>query len=369
MAPTLASPTVLTKSQLLCEQLKRELAISPFAAGAKFYSVDEVSRRFSVSPATAQKVVAGLVKSGYLSSQRGRGYFLQNKPRRDDLHAMFKTAVKPDRLVYVNVHTDPPSKLFEGLQGACEPHGYRLEVLNVSSADFLDAANDPSVAGLIVIPYHADSRVAQVRKPKISIGHWPRTQDADVISFIADAEEAGAQAVSHLCGLRHERIALIAAQDEEGIVPKYVAQLIAGFRRGYQKYGLNWSDDLIYVSMEKRDEQVCREFLDTFQQRGITAAMMANWGSTATIYREFVATSRRFPDDLSIIGYGHHAFQQFVRPQPMTHFDLKMRAIAQQAAKMLIEHVLKKRPLPQQRYVTFPVDLLVGESTAMRNIA
>jgi len=358
---------VLTKSQHLGEQLKQELASEQLILGQRFYSIPEVSERYSVSPATAYKVVSGLVRDGYLRSHRGKGYFIEKKPGDGKLNRRFRARVQTRTLLLVNDfdNVQPPAKVMAGIQQACGGAEYRLEVVSAEAANFVEIAQRDDVAGLIHCVDHKVPDVRKVSKPQICIGHWSNPDDG-VISFIADAETAAMQAVRHLCGLGHQRIAFIVGDTNPATTTTaYCGQIAAGLRRGYQTYGLKWSDDSLFVNLDCPEDQIIDEFVRTFREKQITAAFVPAWSGVLQLVRRLRQDGLSVPKDLSVVCYGEDPLTPHIQPA-MTSFDLFIRSIAQQAGQILIEHDRDGKPLPKTRFVTFPVELLVRQSTALR---
>jgi GntR family transcriptional regulator len=71
------------------ERLRTLLREGTFAPGEKFLTEREVAERFSISRATANKVLSGLVAGGALEFRKGVGTFVKEPPRLDyDLRAL-----------------------------------------------------------------------------------------------------------------------------------------------------------------------------------------------------------------------------------------------------------------------------------------
>ena len=123
-------PRTLTKAEQVREQLKAELAsLSRLGEGDRFLSLSEVCAQYSVSLATAHKVVHGLVQQGYLKAQRGKGYFVARKPSGSDLHTLFKAVAATSatrKILLVNDfdETAMPATVMAGVQDACRASRY-----------------------------------------------------------------------------------------------------------------------------------------------------------------------------------------------------------------------------------------------------
>lgn len=354
---------VLSKSEHLGEKLKRELASDELSLGQRFYSIPQVSRRYAVSHATAYKVVSGLVKDGFLRSHRGKGYYVEKKPAGGSA-AEPSTQLRTLMLVNDFGESSPPVKVLAGIQDACREAGYRFEIISLGDKGFLDLAARGDVAGLILGHGYEGAPVGRVGKPKICIGHWSNPDDG-VISFIADAERAAMELVRHLCGLGHQRIAFLLGEAPTPVAMAFCGQVVAGLRRGCQMYGLEWDEGLLYANLRRPEPQLIEDFVSTFQEKRITAAFVPTWSAVLQLVRRLRHKGLSVPDDLSLVAYGEDELTPHIQPA-MTSFDLFIRDIARQAAQMLIENDRDGKPLPKTRFVTFPVELLVRKSTALR---
>lgn len=356
---------VLSKSEHLGEKLKQELASSQLVRGERFYSIPQVSERYAVSPATAYKVVSGLVKDGYLRSHRGKGYFIEKKPAGGKSSSPATAAVARTLLLVNDFgESSPPSKVLAGIQDACQESGYRFEIISLIDFNLTEISRREDVAGLILGVDRVGTSIGRIAKPKICIGHWSDPDDG-VISFVADAERAAMEAVRHLCGLGHQRIGFLLGVAPARVAMPFCGQVVAGLRRGCQMYGLDWDEGLLYTDQRRPESELVEEFASTYREKQITAAFVPTWTAVLQLIRRLRRDGLAVPEDLSLVAYGEDELTPHIQPA-MTSFDLFIRDIARQAGRMLIEHDRDGKPLPRTRFVTFPVELLVRQSTVLR---
>jgi DNA-binding LacI/PurR family transcriptional regulator len=362
-------PRTLTKAEQVREQLKAELAsLSRLGEGDRFLSLSEVCAQYSISLATAHKVVHGLVKQGYLKAQRGKGYFVARKPSDSDVHALFKTvsaSASTRKILLVNDFDGEvglPATVLAGVQDACRASRYVCEISPISSEQLVEAVEQPDVAGIVLVEDRRGTPLRLIKKPKIVVGHWSDPADG-VISFVADAERAGIETVRHLCGLGHHRIAFLAGACEETLTESFMGQAVAGMRRGFQSYGLNWADAYVRASLKVDHRQMIESFVSSFRDHKITAAFVPAWSTLAVLIQELRMHDLDVPKDLSLVAYGWSPTLAEVLQPPMTTFDLFVRDIARKATEVIIEFDRDAKPLPRNRFVTFPIELTPGKST------
>ena len=354
----------LTKSKYLGEQLKRELASWEHGKGTKFYTIPQIKDRFSVSPVTAFKAVSGLVKDGYLTSRRGSGYFVANRPVFDDLHPSFRSSASQTKRILLIGDSDEITKpkMSAGLGDACSKAKYRLELLAFDTPDLTEIANEPDVAGIVIEAGQRTIPLAQINKPKIVIGHWPNLDDG-VRCFIADAEQASIDTVSYLCGLGHRRIAILMAdlKSDWQLPDENIAHFVAGFRKGYRVYNLPWDEDLIRVNRQRPQREYVSELVHCFREKEITAAFIPEWGTMIAFIQELHRSGMDVPGDISLVVYGESEFSKYIHPR-LTTFDVFIRDISRKAGEVIIGYDRDGTELPAQKYVKFPAELIVGES-------
>lgn len=365
MTVTMSSET-LTKSKYLGERLKQELASWEQKKGKKFYTIPQIKDRFSVSPVTAFKAVSGLVKDGYLTSRRGSGYFVANKPVFDDLHPSFKSSASQTKRILLIGDSEEITqpKMSAGLRDACSKAKYRLELLPFDTPDLTSISNEPDVAGIVIEAGQRTIPLAQINKPKIVIGHWPNLDDG-VRCFIADAEQASIDTVSYLCGLGHNRIAILLAdlRSDWQLPDENISHFVAGFRKGYQIYNLPWDEDLIWVNRQRPQREYICELVHSFREKEITAAFIPEWGTMIAFIQELHRSGMDVPADISLVAYGDSEFSKHIYPR-LTTFDVFIRDISRKAGEVIIGYDRNEIELPTQKYVKFPAELIIGESAA-----
>ena len=142
-----------------------------------------------------------------------------------------------------------------------------------------------------------------------------------------------------------------------------ISQLVAGLRRGFNTYGLTWDENLLKINRSTNQHEYVQKFVKTFRDENITAVFVPHWSTIMILMQELSEHQLSIPKDLSLVAYGEAEMTPYMRPKA-TRFELNISSIAEQAAKMIIEHDRDNTPLPSRKYISFPVELLIGKSTA-----
>ena len=183
-----------------------------------------------------------------------------------------------------------------------------------------------------------------------------RVESLDLPSIVPDDTSGITQAVEHLVGLGHTRIAHLAGPHTTSTG----AARSRAFRHAVRDAGL--ADDLI-VECPYWQEASGAAALRTLLDRGaeFTAVVAGNDLIALGCYDVFAERGIACPDQISVVGYNDIPFLDKLRP-PMTtiripHFDL-----GAEAARMLLGCI--NEPARRPGSVLLPVSLVVRGSTA-----
>jgi DNA-binding LacI/PurR family transcriptional regulator len=203
--------------------------------------------------------------------------------------------------------------------------------------------------------HHQDWRVELLKKqhyPFVMIG---RCEDNTGLSFIdLDFEEAVVLAVDHLVGLNHKRIAIFNSGTlrQEGYGP--AVRSFQGMERALEKHAV----DLMLFEAETLPEAV-----SALTESNVTAAIFAVHTLPMTdVLRPVIQRGYRVPEDLSIICLqGDEIAKNLIHPMTSVSFDIN--AVADRAAKMLIDQLEGRSSEVEQ--LVLPPQLSVRESTVL----
>ena len=159
----------------------------------------------------------------------------------------------------------------------------------------------------------------------------------------------------------HQRIASLLP---DSLSPFYINRQTEGLKNAYQKFNLPWDDDLVKVYPAHNADSFYRDFAANFQKEGITAAVVGDWEKIMVLIDDLRQANFEVPRDISIMSYGDSEWSQRIRPR-ITRVDFRMETIAKQIIEALLSHIEGQKPLPAQKLITFPVQVILGHSTDM----
>lgn len=308
---------ILTKSQHLNRQLKRELASPSRVCGQRFFSIQEVSRQYQVSPASAYKVIARLVRDGYLESQRGKGYFIKNKP------AGFRPIRRrtADAMMLIGSSRPGGERLFEkyvaALEKECGRRGWQLLLARDDPEEIERLEKGRSMAGYLLVGIR---QPLSVKLDPSQVLVWTSTWCPAGWSRISpDRPKIARLAFEHLWDLGHQHTALVRLTPGRDIVEDEMGYVL-GMRSAYADLGIAWHpEDIITVGSRdgaEIDGNAADGLFDQLRQRGITGIYCMSWPLVLEIYRQAHRRGLRIGKDLSIVGSGGHDALESLNPSP-----------------------------------------------------
>ncbi len=313
-----------------------------------------------VAPETRSRVLAAIQALGYHPNRHAQRLKLGDNPARESLGIVaggqsFNVLERP----YYNIIL---AGLFE------EAHRLGQEVRFFS---FFDALTDPiffnknihrdEISALIlilpamittipdyqVILDQIEERIDNVVCLEEPIKDWP--------TVIFDRAAAARQAVEHLIGLGHQRIAFLAIQDAR----------LTGYRQTLLDHNLPYDERLIFTPdpshVLSAAYQSAVEILQA--QPRPTAIFAANDESAISAMAALHDHGVRVPEDMAIVSIDNIGLAEMIRPG-LTTVDVPKRRMASAAMQVLmLQKQFKGQPSAS---MVLPTELVIRESCGAR---
>ena len=355
----------MDKTGTLVVLLLERIESGQYPAGEAVPSERQLGEELGLSRTTIRRAIDDLVQRGRLQRQPGRGTYVATGL------APSEVAAGAQRIVSVIIPTFSNPYYGEMVNGIeKEARRYDLRVM-VGQSDYSTAsessqltqsAADPAVCGALVVPDSVEQPSNGVRqflrtdKPLVYIGRWPKTVACDGVCV--DYRMAAQQAVEHLIGLGHERIAYV-----EGLphLP------------GFSPYD-GYADVLIDRKLKLRPELVRTYALpsETAGQHAVADLVSSGARFTAIFARNDVTAmgviqglrkaGLRVPQDVSVVSIANSLWSRSLDP-PLTSVNPHPAAVGQLALRMLADRLEGAYTGPAIRTTVTP-DLIVRASTA-----
>ncbi|MDO3408814.1 LacI family DNA-binding transcriptional regulator [Saccharibacillus sp. CPCC 101409] len=255
------------------------------------------------------------------------------------------------------------AELLEGIKTALQNSGYDLVHLSTRFDDpsysFLEHCMSRNVDGVLVFGVDRDDphleELLESDMPTMFV-------DADIqgrrAGYITTENRAGImQAVEHLAGLGHSRIAFISGELDNAVG----VLRLEGYTEGMKAHGLRLKDEYVKESDYSMEGGVraMTELLELEERPTAvvcTSDMMA-FGAINVIHR----SGLNVPDDISVIGFDNTYYAEIFSPA-LTTVNQNIRSIGSHAIETLIAMVENADFEPP--VVTEPSNLIVRRTTA-----
>lgn len=277
-------------------------------------------------------------------------------------------AGKSRTLAYVMLDVANPffTDVAQGIEQAATASDLSLFLCNSDNvaareAAYLDRLEQQRVQGILITPVDPDSRtldaVASHGTPVVIVD---RTRHDDSFCSVAvDDEHGGRVALEHLIDRGHTRVAFVGGPDSLG----QVRERYAGARAAWADADLP-PDDLVALAtgaLSVAEGRNAGERLAGLPAaRRPTAAFCANDLLALGLLQQTVASGRRVPEDLAIVGYDDIDFAS-AAVVPLTSVRQPRRSLGRTATELLLDEATNSRHAHQQ--VIFTPELVAREST------
>jgi DNA-binding LacI/PurR family transcriptional regulator len=265
--------------------------------------------------------------------------------------------------------TDPASPIFlAGLAQGMEGSG--LGLLLVPDSRFRDATagtvRSAAVDGFVI--YSAvgnDPRVQAALERRLPVVTVDQPRDLPTPLVGIDDRAAARSAAAYLRELGHTRVGVLSfvtALDAEGALGLFLStERLAGYREGLAEA---WDADAVRVCRPNAPEPARRAALDLLQGDRPPTAILAM--SDVLARGALQATAElgiAVPAELSIVGFDDSPAATLGTPA-LTTVAQPHEEKGRIAAEWLVEAIEQGQPLPEDRRLILPTELIVRESTA-----
>lgn len=244
-------------------------------------------------------------------------------------------------------HADPyVNALLRGALSACDEFGYDLLLRPVPPvpAELLQMASDfigrTQVDGVILSPPASDNKVLldyldSVNVPYVRIA--PRELQGRP-AVVTDEVTASRDAINHLIGLGHQRIAIVNPLMTHG-AGVWRSQ---GYREALSENGIQINPD--YILELDRSPELERDIRRLLSQPHPPSAVFAvNDSFAALVYKVAYQLGIMIPHQLSVLGFDDAPLAQFLWP-PLSSVRQPIIELAEQAVAMLVKSLLQHQP-------------------------
>jgi LacI family transcriptional regulator len=240
-----------------------------------------------------------------------------------------------------------------------------------TSRGLFEIINKGSVDGLIMLqPVNDKTYLAELYQqgfPLVFIDDWGYMSQFDVPVVEVDNYNGALQAVRHLIGLGHQRIAIITGPLEVGSsAVRTSVDRLAGYKDALKEAGLPFDSALVAQGdfSEESGYSCITALLDRAETAsGFTALFASNDLMAIGAMNALNERGLKVPDDMSVVGFDDIPLDAYIRPA-LTTVRMPVKEMGKLAVEMLIEQIECKTLTAKK--VLFPTELIIRASTKPR---
>jgi GntR family transcriptional regulator of arabinose operon len=349
-------PKYLQAREILVDAIRT----GQLAPGTKLPSTKELSALIDISLITAHKALEGLVQTGWLRREVGRGTYV-----RDDLDVSQSTQQQIqvgllfDHKVHVNIDDYYHSTIINALRLRAREDARSVEFFFHDRIDLRGKAQQ-DVGAICIHPpieaLEAVERVAMQHPVVILGGSYP---DTDIAAVDCNNSAGARDAVRHLLELGHDKFLLLSgpqnlsnARDRaEGALDELRANGIE----------LTPRDHAVSADSVVLDEKTKHKLEDRLRDGDRPTAIVAGGFYLALAAMQAIrATGLSIPQDISLVGFDDPPSTPLLAP-PLTTVRQPLEQMAKAAFEQIRGSIVDRTKTPQSRQLR--TELIVREST------
>jgi DNA-binding LacI/PurR family transcriptional regulator len=329
----------LPRYEKLKQLLRDKIVEDKLRVGDRFYSQNQLMKRYNLSFATVTRALNELEREGYLVRQQGRGTFVRALP--SDVES--EKRVQRRAAVFIPWDFRNPAHInFQRLYTTIEqslPPGFHLKLIpyspDVSELEQFLFTREHFDGVLMVYP--SDSHIGFVRKlaqshPLVVLGR--KLEDAMISYVYCDNTKASDEAVTYLLSKGHRSIAIIS----NSLEMTDSRERLDGYRMALRKQGIAFDESLTIFThpLELNGYSALLDLMDRNSNRPVTAVFAAGDLIAMGAMAAARAMNIAIPRELSIMGFDDIDEAQSLSP-PLTTMHVPIREIAIKAAEVLMD--------------------------------
>lgn len=238
-----------------------------------------------------------------------------------------------------------------------------LEALGEKDEYFPQIITKNLVDGILFLGKVYPNHIIMTRQkhiPFIMVGH--PIPNMELHTVVPDNRSGAIQAVEHLLGLGHKKIAIVLGE------PTYDPtsfERLEGYRYALTKAGIEPIKEYVVQADFGKPITAYKETEKLLNLKDPPTAIF--FASDSLAYRGYQAIADRglrIPQDISVVGFDNIDIKDYLKPfgPPLTSIDINRRKMGKIAVELLYQIIDNPQKIPL-RY-TLPVKLVVKESTA-----
>lgn len=331
----------------LMQLLRDKMKSGQFQVGDRFFSQNELMKKYSLSFATVTRALNELEREGLLRRQQGKGTFVQCLPGSSQHLQMQNQTLKIAVLLPWDARNPAHinfQRLYQGLEHA-RPDGCQLKMIPYpSDPTDLEALlfSRERLDGAIFIYPNTEHLPCVERMhsalPVTVVGRCLSYQDAGCV--YTDNRQAAAEAVEFLIHHGHRSIGMISG----ALTMTDSEDRLQGYREALERSSLRFQPGLVRYTdpVELNGYAAALDLMESTSGPEITAIFAAGDVIAMGALAAARSLGRNCPDQLSIIGFDDIEAAASLDP-PLTTVHVPLEELANQGMQMILNQVQGRR--------------------------
>ncbi|MCY0899206.1 MAG: GntR family transcriptional regulator [Firmicutes bacterium] len=369
--------------QKIADVIRQEIAAGDY--DIQFPSEKELCERFQVGVGTIKTALALLTREGQIIRIPGKGTFVQNA----NLRAMLAESRDTEDggligVILPKIQGPLFTHLLTAIIFTAERHNFRV-ILGISDGESTKESRviqdlvERGARGLLIWPVDGEQYNETLLRyhfdgfPLVLVDRW--LPGIDIPCVRTSHEMGAAQAMDELVRLGHQHIAFLSVGSENPAHTQSIQERLKGYQRACIEHGMPIDPKLIWIRPRRVAEDMAVHvnwIAEQWQANPhVTAALAVETYDLECIRQYAMASGRRIPDDLSVIGFDGGelvadrmaGIVSYFGSQDWTWIDQNAAQIGETATSALIETIQHGK---NSEAVIIPTHLRRGHSTGPR---
>ena len=311
-----------------------------FSKNRRFFTTEEISRKYNVSNITSRRVINELAEHGYIEKYRGRGCFVKCTIK-DEIYILMLS----DRHVMDYFSKSPI--MLEFLRGIRQMSIVNRDAISLITPSQLLKIKAKRPLGVIIIQNLPNDRSEEIiellsRDDVYSVFCHVAEPATWTSTVRADYRMAGRLVAEHLIGKGHKTFGWLGSKSQWQ--SSSVAQRFEGFFNTLTQCGLKCNPGwMLELPLERAtaELELSRAFLGTDRPSAIFAS---NDENALTLMNFCFERGIRVPQDMAIVGFDNLPIAGMTVP-PLTTVDTFWKRQAEKSVELLSEMMAQRKKI------------------------